>query len=48
MIDPESTDDDYYIKIRESMVKFSSNDWTLDVCDYSRLSNLEICEHTDF
>ncbi|CAF1087992.1 unnamed protein product [Didymodactylos carnosus] len=36
VIDPESRDTDYYIKIRDSMVKFLSNDWTLDICDYSR------------
>ncbi len=47
MIDPESTHDDYYIKIRESMVKFSSNDWTLDICDYSRLSNVDIFDYCD-
>ncbi|CAF2874818.1 unnamed protein product [Rotaria sp. Silwood2] len=35
-IDPESNDNDYYIKVRDSMMKFSSNDWTLDICDYSR------------
>ncbi|CAF3845173.1 unnamed protein product [Rotaria sordida] len=36
MIDPESSDKDYYVKIRESMVKFPSDDWTLNICDYSR------------
>lgn len=42
MVDPESAHDDYYIKIRDSMVKFASNDWTLHICDYSRLSNVDI------
>jgi hypothetical protein len=42
MIDPESTLDHYYVKVRESMVKFPSNDWTLDICDYSRPSKFDI------
>ncbi|CAF0746889.1 unnamed protein product [Adineta steineri] len=36
MIDPESAHDDYYIKVRDSMVKFESDDWILHICDYSR------------
>jgi hypothetical protein len=42
MIDPESKCDHYYVKVRESMVKFQSNDWTLDICDYSRPSKVDI------
>ncbi|CAF1090037.1 unnamed protein product [Didymodactylos carnosus] len=35
-IDHESTHDDFYIKIRNSMWKFNSNDWSLEICDHSR------------
>ncbi|CAF1534345.1 unnamed protein product, partial [Rotaria sordida] len=42
MIDPESLDKDYYVKIRDSMVKFPSDDWTLNICDYSRLMPLSL------
>jgi len=44
MIDPESKVHDYYVKVRESMVKFQSNDWTLDICDYSRRSKVDITD----
>jgi RNA-dependent RNA polymerase len=36
VIDPESTLNDYYIKIRPSMEKFKSNNWNLEICEYSR------------
>ncbi|CAF5043556.1 unnamed protein product, partial [Rotaria magnacalcarata] len=36
IIDPQSTFDQFYIKIRPSMKKFECNDWTLDICGYSR------------
>ncbi|CAF1208987.1 unnamed protein product, partial [Didymodactylos carnosus] len=36
VIDPESTLNDYYIKIRPSIEKFQSNNWDLEVCEYSR------------
>ncbi|CAF4591949.1 unnamed protein product [Rotaria sp. Silwood1] len=39
-IDPQSTMNDNYIKVRKSMMKFASDDWTLDIVDHSRLSNL--------
>jgi RNA-dependent RNA polymerase len=35
-IDPESTSDDYYIRIRPSMEKFKSENWDLEICDYSK------------
>jgi RNA-dependent RNA polymerase len=35
-IDPDSTMDDFYIHIRQSMIKFDSNDWNLEVCEISR------------
>ena len=38
IIDPQSTFDQFYIKIRPSMKKFECNDWTLDICGYSRPS----------
>jgi hypothetical protein len=38
IIDPQSNFDQFYIKIRPSMKKFECNDWTLDICDYSRPS----------
>ena len=38
-IDPVSTLDDYYIHVRDSMIKFESNDWDLEICDYARPSN---------
>ncbi|CAF3878794.1 unnamed protein product [Rotaria sp. Silwood2] len=36
IIDPQSTFDQFYIKIRPSMKKFECNDWSLDICGYSR------------
>jgi RNA-dependent RNA polymerase len=39
IIDPQSTFDQFYIKIRPSMKKFQCNDWTLDICGSSRASN---------
>ena len=35
-IDPESTLNDYYIKIRPSMKKFDSDNWHLEICEYSQ------------
>lgn len=37
-IDPESTLDDYYIQVRESMEKFKSDDWNLEICEVARPS----------
>ncbi|CAF1543230.1 unnamed protein product, partial [Didymodactylos carnosus] len=39
IIDSSSTFDQFYIKIRPSMLKFESDDWTLDMCDLSKPSN---------
>ena len=36
--DPQSTLEQFYIKIRPSMKKFECNDWTLDICGHSRPS----------
>lgn len=36
--DPQSTYEQFYIKIRPSMKKVDCNDWTLDICGYSRPS----------
>ncbi|CAF0889634.1 unnamed protein product [Didymodactylos carnosus] len=33
IIDPQSTEDKYYIKFRQSMHEVDSNDWTVDICD---------------
>jgi RNA-dependent RNA polymerase len=38
ILDPQSTFEQFYIKIRPSMNKFQCNDWTLDICGYSRAS----------
>ena len=35
-IDPNSTLNDYYIEVRDSMMKFTSSDWNLEICEYSR------------
>jgi RNA-dependent RNA polymerase len=35
-IDPESKLDDYYIQIRSSMKKFESENWNLEICEYSK------------
>ena len=37
-IDPSSTISDYYIKVRKSMMKFTTDDWTLEIVDHSRIS----------
>ncbi|CAF1118346.1 unnamed protein product [Rotaria sordida] len=36
VIEPQSTLDQFYIKIRPSMKKFDSDDWTLDICETSQ------------
>ncbi|CAF3141033.1 unnamed protein product [Rotaria sp. Silwood2] len=36
VIEPQSTLDQFYIKIRPSMKKFDSDDWTLDICETSK------------
>ncbi|CAF0799843.1 unnamed protein product [Didymodactylos carnosus] len=33
IVDPKSTINEYYAKIRESMRKFDSNNWIIDICD---------------
>ncbi|CAF3861040.1 unnamed protein product [Rotaria sordida] len=37
-IDPQSIINDNYIKVRKSMMKFDSNDWTLEIVDHSQLN----------
>ncbi|CAF3088955.1 unnamed protein product [Rotaria sp. Silwood2] len=37
-IDSQSTMNDDYIKVRKSMMKLNSDDWTLEIVDHSRLS----------
>lgn len=39
IIDSQSTFEQFYIKIRPSMKKFECNDWTLEICGFSRPSN---------
>ncbi|CAF1279555.1 unnamed protein product [Rotaria magnacalcarata] len=41
-IDPESTLNDYYIHVRDSMVKFPSDDWNLEICEFSRPMTLTL------
>ncbi|CAF1034878.1 unnamed protein product [Rotaria sordida] len=36
IIDPESTTNQFYIKIRSSMEKFKYDEWDLDICEESR------------
>jgi RNA-dependent RNA polymerase len=36
VIDPGSTLNQYYIKVRPSMEKFDSDDWQLEICEYSK------------
>ncbi|UJR30133.1 hypothetical protein I4U23_017674 [Adineta vaga] len=36
ILDPQSTFQQFYMKIRPSMKKFECNHWFLDICDYSR------------
>ena len=38
IVDPQSNIDQFYIKIRDSMEKVKCDDWTLEICDYSRPS----------
>ena len=38
IIDPQSTYEQFYIKIRRSMQKFQSDDWSLEICGYSKAS----------
>ena len=38
MVDPGSKRSDHYIKVRASMKKFDSDDWTLYIVDHSRPS----------
>jgi len=38
IIDPESTMEQFYIKIRSSMKKFKCDDWNLEICDTSQPS----------
>jgi len=40
IIDPQSTLDQLYIKIRPSMKKFECDHWILDICGYSRPSKI--------
>jgi hypothetical protein len=42
IIDPESTIEQFYIKIRPSMRKFICDDWDLDICDASQPSKCYI------
>ncbi|CAF0834675.1 unnamed protein product [Adineta steineri] len=41
-IDSESGMNDYYIKVRKSMMKFNNDDWTLHIVDHSRLMCLSL------
>ncbi|CAF3334014.1 unnamed protein product [Rotaria socialis] len=41
-IDPKSTLNDYYIHVRKSMVKFPSDDWNLEICEFSRPMTLTL------
>jgi hypothetical protein len=41
-IDPNSTLNDYYIHVRESMIKFESDDWNLEICELARPSKIFI------
>ena len=38
IIDPESSFEQFYIKIRPSMKKFNSDKWDLEICDASQPS----------
>ncbi|CAF1106381.1 unnamed protein product [Adineta ricciae] len=35
VVDPASSTNDFYIKIRPTMQKFRCNDWTLEICEHS-------------
>ncbi|CAF1065628.1 unnamed protein product [Adineta steineri] len=41
-IDPESTLNDYYISVRGSMIKFPSDDWNLEICEFARPMTLTL------
>ena len=36
IIDPTSTLEEFYVKIRNSMEKFEYNQWDLEICETSR------------
>jgi hypothetical protein len=38
IIDPESTLEQFYLKIRPSMKKFECDEWNLDICEASQPS----------
>jgi hypothetical protein len=38
IIDPESTLEQFYLKIRPSMKKFECDQWNLDICEASQPS----------
>jgi hypothetical protein len=38
IIDPESTIEQFYIKIRPSMKKFNCDEWDLEICETSQPS----------
>lgn len=38
IIDPTSTLEEFYIKIRSSMTKFEYHQWDLEICETSRAS----------
>ena len=42
IIDPQSTFEQFYIKIRPSMKKFQCDHWYLDICGYSRASKFNL------
>ncbi|CAF0947417.1 unnamed protein product [Rotaria sordida] len=44
-IDPQSIINDNYIKVRKSMMKFDSNDWTLEIVDHSQLSEFLVTKN---
>lgn len=46
-IDPRSSLDDYYILVRESMIKFKTDDWNLEICDYARPSKEDEFDRSD-
>ncbi|CAF1222657.1 unnamed protein product [Adineta steineri] len=41
-IDPNSTLNDYYISVRDSMMKFPSDDWNLEICEFARPMTLTL------
>ncbi|CAF0893708.1 unnamed protein product [Adineta ricciae] len=41
-IDPDSNLNDYYISVRESMMKFESDDWNLEICEFARPMTLTL------